>query len=267
MATDFLNQIIEYKQHLLSKQKHFRSESSLRNDAEKSLVHRPFIESLESGDAETVHIIAEIKRASPSKGLIKPDLVAADFAAAYERGGASAISVLTEDHWFKGSIDDLVAAREASALPILRKDFTISTYQIYESAVIGADAILLIVRILAKNQLKDYLELCAELNIDALVEVHTPDDVKKLTGTGARLIGINNRNLKSFDTDIDTAMNLVKGLWPDQIPVAASGIKTKEDVIRTREANIRHFLIGESIVRAPDPAKFIQSLINKDNDI
>lgn len=267
MATDFLNQIIEYKQHLLSKQKHFRPKSSLRNDAEKCLSHRGFINAMTDITGDKIHIIAEIKRASPSKGLIKPDLVAADFAEAFERGGASAISVLTEDHWFKGSIDDLVSARQASTLPVLRKDFIISTYQIYESALIGADAVLLIVRILAKNQLKDYLELCAELNIDALVEVHTPDDVKKLTHTGARLIGINNRNLKSFDTDIDTAINLVKGLSPDQIPVAASGIQTREDIIRTREAKIRHFLIGESIVRAPDPAKFIQSLKKKDNSI
>ena len=267
MATDFLNQILEYKQHLLTQQKHFRSESSLRNDAEKCLAHRPFIEPLEIGNAETIHIIAEIKRASPSKGLIKPDLVAADFAAAYERGGASAISVLTEDHWFKGSIDDLIVARDASSLPILRKDFTISTYQIYESALIGADAILLIVRILAKNQLKEYLELCAELNIDALVEIHTPEDAATASLTNARLIGINNRNLKSFETDIDTAMNLVKGLSPDQIPVAASGISTKEDIEKNRKADIRHFLIGESIVRAPDPAQFIQSLKNKDNSI
>lgn len=263
MGTDFLSQIIEYKQHVITKQRHYRSESSLRNDAEKCLTHRPFIKPMEidNADSDTIHIIAEIKRASPSKGLIQPDLIAADFAAAYERGGASAISVLTEDHWFKGSIDDLTDARKAATLPILRKDFTISTYQIYESAVIGADAILLIVRILSKNQIKDYLDLCTELNIDALVEIHTQDDIDKMKDTGARLIGINNRNLKSFDTDIGTAIELVTGLAPGQIPVAASGIATKEDIEKTKQANIRHFLIGESIVRSGDPEEFIQSLI------
>ncbi len=262
MATDFLSQIIEYKQHLITKQRHFRSESSLRNDAEKCLTHRPFIAPMEIADVETdtIHIIAEIKRASPSKGMIKPDLIAAEYAAAYERGGASAISVLTEDHWFKGSIDDLTDAREASALPILRKDFTISTYQIYESALIGADAILLIVRILSKNQIKDYLDLCAELKIDALVEIHTQDDIDKMKDSNARLIGINNRNLKSFDTDIGTAIKLVEGLESGQIPVAASGIATKDDIEKTKQANIRHFLIGESIVRSGDPENFLKSL-------
>ncbi len=260
MGIDFLSQIIEYKQHLVTKQKHYRSESSLRNDAEKCLVHRPFIKPMENIENDTIHIIAEIKRASPSKGMIKADLVAADYAESYERGGASAISVLTEDHWFKGSIADLIDARESSTLPILRKDFTISTYQIFESAVIGADAILLIVRILSKNQLKDYLDLCAELNIDALVEIHTQEDIDKMKDSGARLIGINNRNLKSFDTDIDTAINLKAGLAPGQIPVAASGIATKDDIEKTRTAGIHHFLIGESIVRSTNPEKFLQSL-------
>jgi indole-3-glycerol phosphate synthase len=247
---------------VITKQRHYRSENSLRNDAEKCLDHRPFISPMEitAAETDTIHIIAEIKRASPSKGLIRPDLIAADTAAAYERGGASAISVLTEDHWFKGNIRDLIDAREASNLPILRKDFTISTYQIYESALIGADAILLIVRILSKNQIKDYLDLCTELNIDALVEIHTQDDIDKMKDTGARLIGINNRNLKSFDTDIGTAIKLAAGLEPGQIPVAASGIATKEDIEKTKQANIRHFLIGESIVRSDDPENFLKSL-------
>jgi len=243
MDTDFLNQIIEYKQQLIIKQKHYRSKSSLRNDAEKCLTHRPFIKTMENLKTNTMHIIAEIKRASPSKGLIQPHLIAADYAEAYERGGASAISVLTEDHWFKGSIDDLTDARESSKLPILRKDFTISTYQIYESAVIGSDAILLIVRILSKNQLKDYLDLCAELNLDALVEIHSQNDIDKMKDSGARL-----------------AIEMVTELYPHQIPVAASGIQTKDDIERTRTAGINHFLIGESIVRSADPENFIKSL-------
>jgi indole-3-glycerol phosphate synthase len=262
MATDFLSQIIEYKQYGVQKQKRYRPLASLRRDAEQCLAHRPFTESLEAGDDATIHVIAEIKRASPSKGMIRQNLNAAEYALAYEQGGASAISVLTEDHWFKGSADDLAAARAASALPVLRKDFIVSDYQIYESAVMGADAVLLIVRILAKNQLLDYLALCAGLHLDALVEIHTPEDAAVACGTTARLIGINNRNLETFDTDTDTAAGLAGQIAPHQIPVAASGIHTSADISKNREAGIRHFLIGESIVRADDPAKFIQTLLN-----
>ena len=264
MATDFLSQIIEYKQYVVQKQKKYRALASLRTDAEHRPAGRPFTQSLEAGDEATIHIIAEIKRASPSKGIIRQDLNAGKLAMAYEQGGASAISVLTEDHWFKGTIDDLSSVRAAAFLPVLRKDFIISEYQIYESAVISADAVLLIVRILSHNQLRDYLDLCAELHLDALVEIHTSADAAVAAATSARLIGINNRNLTTFDTDTDTAAGLAGQIAPHQIPVAASGIQTNADILKNREAGIRHFLIGESIVRADDPAEFIQTLLKKD---
>ena len=260
MAEDFLSQITAYKQDLVSRQKKYRPEASLRADAEISVERRGFIRHLETGDAGHIHIIAEIKRASPSKGVIRNNLDPAATAEAYQKGGASAISVLTEDHFFKGGVDDLKAAKQASTLPILRKDFTLSTYQIYESAVIGADAVLLIVRMLSKNQLKDYLALCNELSLDALVEVHSAEDIDIMEGSPARLVGINNRNLKSFDTDIGNAMKLVAGLRPGQIPVAASAIRGRDDIEKNRKVGIRHFLIGESIVRSDDPAAFIRSL-------
>ncbi|MDO9263280.1 MAG: indole-3-glycerol phosphate synthase TrpC [Desulfosalsimonadaceae bacterium] len=260
MGSDFLSQITAYKQDLVSRQKKYRSEASLRADAETSLERRGFIHHLETGDADHIHIIAEIKRASPSKGIIREHLDPAATAEAYQEGGASAISVLTEDHFFKGSVDDLIAARQASTLPVLRKDFILSTYQIYESAIIGADAVLLIVRMLSKSQLKDYLDLCAELNLDALVEIHSVEDIHTMADTSARLIGINNRNLQSFDTDIENAMKLVAGLRPGQIPVAASAIRGRDDIDKNRKSGIRHFLIGESIVRSDDPAAFIRSL-------
>ena len=260
MGSDFLSQITAYKQDLVSRQKKYRPEASLRADAETRIERRGFIRHLETDDTDRIHIIAEIKRASPSKGMIREHLDPAAFAEAYQKGGASAISVLTEDHFFKGSVDDLIAARFAGTLPVLRKDFILSTYQIYESAIIGADAVLLIVRMLSKSQLKDYLDLCAELNLDALVEIHSAEDIQTMAGTSARLIGINNRNLQSFDTDIDNAMKLVAGLQPGQIPVAASAIRGRNDIDKNRKANIRHFLIGESIVRSDDPAVFIRSL-------
>jgi indole-3-glycerol phosphate synthase len=258
---DFLSQILEYKTEQIKILKKRRSEASLRNEAEQQpLERRPFVKALDGGDPETVHIIAEIKRASPSKGFIRPDLDPAAFAQAYARGGASAISVLTEDHWFKGSMNDLADARAATPLPVLRKDFILSSYQIFESAAMGADAVLLIVRILSETQLKDFLDLCAAFHMDALVEIHTPEDARKIKDISARLIGINNRNLRSFDTDIRRAWELAAGLRPDQIPVAASGISSPTDVQHSKASGIRHFLVGESIVRSDDPEGFLRSL-------
>lgn len=263
MAADILSEIVEYKIYETGRKKQYRTETSLRADAEQARnSRRGFASALSSGEPDRTRIIAEIKRASPSKGDIRPDLDAAALAAAYERGGASAISVLTEEKWFKGGIDDLAAARNACTLPVLRKDFLISTYQIYESAVINADAILLIARILEKNQLKDYLDLCGILGLDVLVEIHTDADFDKIYGMEAKLIGINNRNLKSFDVDMDTATRLSRSLSPDQIPVAASGIRTREEIIAYRDVGIYHFLIGESIVRADDPEQFIKELLS-----
>lgn len=264
MAADILSEIVAYKRYDTGRKKQYRTEASLRADAESMARNsrRGFVSALSEGETDRTRIIAEIKRASPSKGDIRPDLDAADLAAAYERGGSSVISVLTEEKWFKGSIEDLAAARNACALPVLRKDFLISTYQVYESAVINADAALLIVRILEKNQLKDYLDLCGALGLDVLVEIHSEDDLAKTVGTDARLIGINNRNLKSFDVDMEISARLSRGLSPDQIPVAASGIRTREEIIAYRDVGIYHFLIGESIVRADDPEQFIKELLS-----
>jgi indole-3-glycerol phosphate synthase len=260
MGSDFLSQITAYKQDLVSRQKKYRSEASLRADAEISVERRGFIRHLEPDDTDQVYIIAEIKRASPSKGIIREHLDPAASAEAYQKGGASAISVLTEDHFFKGSVDDLIAARFAAALPVLRKDFILSSYQIYESAIIGADAVLLIVRMLSKTQLRDYLDLCNELSLDALVEIHSAEDIHTMADTSARLIGINNRNLQSFDTDTENAAKLAAGLKPGQIPVAASAIRGRDDIEKNLQSGIHHFLIGESIVRSDDPAAFIRSL-------
>jgi indole-3-glycerol phosphate synthase len=264
MAPDILTEIVEYKQYETGRKKQYRTEASLRADAEAlaQSSRRGFASAMTSGEPDRTRIIAEIKRASPSKGVIRPDLDAAAFASMYEQGGAAAISVLTEEKWFKGSVDDLTAARNACDLPVLRKDFMVSAYQIYESAVINADAILLIARILGKNQLKDYLDLCAMLGLDVLVEIHSEEDLAKTDGTGARLIGINNRNLKSFDVDMEVSSRLASRLTLDQIPVAASGIRALEDIMAYRDAGIYRFLIGESIVRADDPEQFIKELLS-----
>lgn len=150
----------------------------------------------------------------------------------------------------------------ATSLPVLRKDFTVSSYQLYESAAMGADAVLLIVRILTENQLRSYLALCGELQLDALVEVHTEKDMESAIRADAKLVGINNRNLNSFETNTDTAIHFAAQLSAHQVAVAASGIRNRADIEKGREVGIHNFLIGESLVRAQDPALFLRSLLS-----
>lgn len=259
--TDILSQIVERKKEEIVKAKKVVPEKFLREKGLLPQGKRSFLTAFENAGPSDVNIIAEIKRASPSKGIFSPDLNPVTTAISYEKGGAVALSVLTDKDYFKGDKDDLVKARQACALPVLRKDFLISEYQLYESAVIGADAVLLIVRILSEQQLRNYLALATELRMDALVEVHSMDDLNVAQEVGARLIGINNRNLKSFDTDIETAISMVSALDPNQIPIAASGIQAPDDIQRNLAAGIHGFLIGESLVKSPDPAAFIQTLI------
>ena len=177
-----------------------------------------------------VNVIAEVKRASPSKGLICEDLKAGDCALEYERGAAAAVSVLTDGPYFRGSLADLRQVRRVTTLPVLRKEFIISAYQIFESRAAGADAVLLIARILEPSRLADLLALTRELEMDALVEIHSEEDYAAAHQANARLIGINNRNLATFDTDIRTAMGLARLLQTGEIPVAASGIGGRADI-------------------------------------
>lgn len=209
-----------------------------------------------------VNIIAEVKRASPSKGVIDINLDAAATAQTYQQGGAAAISVLTDEMFFKGSLTDLMNVRKNVDLPVLRKDFTISEYQIYEAAAYGADAVLLIVRILSKKQLEQYLKICAELNLTALVEVYDEDDALKIKDSAAKLIGINNRNLATFDTNVNHALAVAKLLRADQTPVIASGIFEQQDLKPYLQRGINTFLIGESLVRHQNTINFLQELVN-----
>ena len=261
MGKDFLTTIVEHKkQEIVTAQKRI-PENRLREEALVPRQRRPFFQRLKQPGPSGVNIIAEIKRASPSKGPIRPDLDPALLAAQYEQGGAAALSVLTDKPFFQGSFEDLQKARNATGLPVLRKDFLISAYQVYESAVSGADAILLIARILSKEQVRDYIALSRELHLDALVEIHSEKDLKAATWAGAKLIGINNRNLSSFETDIKTATRLASLLDPDQIPVAASGIRNRQDIETSQHFGISNFLIGESLVRAKNPQAFLKGLI------
>ena len=263
MIKNILSKIVEDKKQEIAAAKQHIPESFLREKAFAPRKRRPFLKKLEHPGPFGVNIIAEIKRASPSKGDIRANLNPAVYADEYEKGGAAALSVLTDQPHFKGSPEDLKIARETTTLPVLRKDFLISAYQIFESAVMKADAVLLIVRILDQEQLKDYLSLCNELKLDALVEVHSEADIEKAGLAGARLIGINNRNLQSFETDIEIAIRMKSLLNNDQIAIAASGIRTRKDIEKIKDSEIWNFLIGESLVRAEHPRDFLESLHGK----
>jgi len=257
--TAFLNRIIKQKGQDIARARKTVSEARLEELARQRQDFRPLYGALASESAG-INIIAEIKRASPSKGNIIVDLDTVDAVRQYEKGGAAAVSVLTDATFFKGHLDDLKAARSACGLPVLRKEFIISRYQVYEAAAAGADAILLIVRILSREKLNQLYALCRELGMDALVEIHNSEEARIVAASEVRLVGINNRNLNSFETDIAVAMELVSQLGPGQLPVAASGISGPDDVRRNLSFGIRNFLVGESIVRAEDSARFIEEL-------
>lgn len=262
MAKDFLSKIVEDKKQEIEAAKKILSEKQLLDQALMPRKKRSFFKSLERPGPYGVNIIAEIKRASPSKGVICPDLNPVTYASQYELGGAAALSVLTDQRHFQGSVEDLKSARKSTKLPVLRKDFLISSYQLYESAVMGADAVLLITRILEQEQLKDYLNICNELKMDALVEIHSEKDLESANQAGARLIAINNRNLQSFETNIETAIRLKLLFEPHQVAVAASGIRTRADIKKNQKSGIWNFLIGESLVRTKNPVNFLKSLMS-----
>jgi indole-3-glycerol phosphate synthase len=260
---DILDKIVERKREEITAAQNDIPEDRLREQAEQRRNRRSLYQALKNPGPFGVNIISEIKRASPSKGLIRKDLDPVTYARAYEKGGAAALSVLTDQSFFKGSPEDLKTAKGAVLLPVLRKDFTISTYQIYEAAVMGADAVLLITRILSEQQLSDFLALSTDLQLDALVEVHDEEDLEKAKNSGATLVGINNRNLRTFKTDIETAIELVKRFEPHQVAVAESGIHTRDDIERLIDAGIWNFLIGESLVRAENPIAHLEYLMGK----
>ena len=260
MSNDILERIVEAKRAEVEAARQEVPLNRLREAAEARRDIRPFFDALKAPEASGVNIIAEIKRASPSKGIIRKDLDPAGLAAAYAAGGAAALSVLTERRFFLGSPEDLKQARAACGLPVLRKDFIFCDYQLYESAAMGADAVLLIVRILDQKRLADLIQLASDLGLSALVEIYTEADLEDAARAGARLIGINNRNLKSFETDLGHTLKLLPLLQPGQVAVAASGIRTRADIQRYQANSVFNFLIGESLVLSKTPAVFLKEL-------
>ena len=211
--------------------------------------------------ADGINVIAEFKRRSPSKGIIRSDATPEQMALSYESGGAAAISVLTEEDYFSGSLDDLRAVKTSVRLPVLRKDFIFDEYQVYESAAAGADAILLIVAALDDETLSRLRRVAEdELQLDALVEVHSDDEMKRAAASGATLIGVNNRDLRTFEVTLETSLSLAHTAPPNALLVSESGLRNAGDLKCLRDAGYHGFLIGETLMRADDPAEALRSL-------
>ncbi|MBV9169989.1 MAG: indole-3-glycerol phosphate synthase TrpC [Chloroflexi bacterium] len=211
--------------------------------------------------APGVSIIAEVKRRSPSGGEIRPGASAADLAAMYARGGASAISVLTDSRYFGGSAEDLVAAKHTADLPTLRKDFIVDPYQVYEARAMGADAVLLIVRALAAAELRDLLALTHDFGFAALVETHNASEVEAALDAGAEIVGVNNRDLDTLVTDVSLAPKLRRLVPADRVFVAESGISQPDQIAALARENVDAVLIGESLLRSDDPPGKLQALV------
>jgi indole-3-glycerol phosphate synthase len=206
-------------------------------------------------------IIAEVKKASPSKGVLCTSFDPPGIARAYQRGGAAAISVLTDVSYFQGSLQDLQTARAAVGIPVLRKDFTISTCQILEAAANGADAILLIAAILSERELRDFREAAGRYGLSALVEVHDRRELDLAIASGAGLIGVNNRNLRTFEVRLETSLELSQHMPAGALLVSESGIHTPADIARLRAAGYSAFLVGEHLMKAADPADALRALV------
>ncbi len=262
---DILRKIVEYKQGELASARSRCSLAELKARCAAAPPVRGFREALERADgAGRTALIAEVKKGSPSKGVIRADFDPVAIAGIYEKNGAACLSVLTDEHFFLGHLDYLSAIRSAVNIPLLRKDFIFDEYQIWEARAARADAILLIAAMLDLPRLGDFIATARELTLDVLLEVHDEAELATALETDCRLIGINNRNLRTFEVDLATTERLCAIMPSGRFPVAESGVHTRDDVLRLRAAGARAFLIGESLMRDPDiGAKVLEILGEK----
>lgn len=259
--TDILNQIVAVKREEVAASVKRKSLSAMRFDAESRVLTRDFVAAMRTKIAAgRPAVIAEIKKASPSKGVLREDFIAADIAQGYAEHGAACLSVLTDKKFFQGCVDYLKQARASCQLPVLRKDFLVDPYQVYESRAIGADAILLIAAILDDAQMRDFEEMARSLDMAVLVEVHDASELARALRLKTPLIGINNRNLKTFEVSLDTTLSLVREVPSERLLVCESGIHTRDDVLRMGAAGVNAFLVGEAFMRAPDPGAALAAL-------
>ena len=258
---DILERILARKREEIAERQHAHTLADLYAQAKEQSAPRGFTRALRLRiDAQRAAVIAEVKKASPSKGLICEDFDPASIAASYQAGGASCLSVLTDCDFFQGAENDLVAARAACTLPVLRKDFMIDPWQVVESRAIGADCILLIVAALEQAQMVELAAMAADLAMDVLVEVHDGAELDRALELAPTLVGINNRDLRTFNTTLETTLVLAPRVPDDTMLVTESGIHTVEDVTRMREAGINAFLVGEAFMRQENPGAHLSLL-------
>ena len=240
-----------------------KESADVRALGERAERHEPrgFRKALLSSSSSGPAIIAELKKASPSKGLIRADFPVADLARELENGGASALSVLTDEQYFQGSLENLEVAAASARLPCLRKDFTVDDFQVMQARAHGADAILLIVAALSDLELAQLQRRAQELELDVLCEVHSADELQRALDVGFDLIGVNNRNLHTFQVDLNTSLELAAKIPQTVVKVAESGIETREDIARLRAAGFDAFLIGETLMRAARPGEALRELL------
>ena len=259
--TDILNKIVAVKREEVAAAQNKKSLALVKADAESRVLTRDFVGAMRAKIAAgQPAVIAEIKKASPSKGVLCEDFIPADIAQTYAENGAACLSVLTDVQFFQGCVDYLKQARASCQLPVLRKDFIVDAYQVYESRAMGADAILLIAAILDDAQMKAFEAIARSLDMAVLVEVHDASELTRALALKTPLIGINNRNLKTFDVSLDTTLTLMRDVPADRLLVTESGITTREDVLRMGAVGVNAFLVGEAFMRAADPGAALADL-------
>lgn len=252
--SDILNKIVAVKREEIAAAVKRKSLAAMRADAESRVLTRDFVGAMRAKIAAgQAAVIAEIKKASPSKGVLRTDFEPADIAQSYAEHGAACLSVLTDRQFFQGQPDYLKQARASCELPVLRKDFMVDPYQIYESRAMGADCILLIAACLDDAQMRDLEAIALGLDMAVLVEVHDGAELERALKLKTPLVGINNRNLRTFEVSLDTTLGLIKDVPTDRLLVTESGILGQADVQRMRAAGVHAFLVGEAFMRAPDP--------------
>ncbi len=263
---DILEKILAVKREELAAAKRSRPLASVRAEAERAGKPRDFAGALRTRIAAGLPaVIAEVKKASPSKGVLRPEFDPAAIAKSYAQHGAACLSVLTDIQFFMGSPEYLVRARAASGLPVLRKDFLVEPYQVYEARAMGADCILLIVAALDDALMRDLEQAAAEVGMVTLVEVHDAEELDRALCLKTPLLGINNRNLRTFETRLETTLSLLDRVPADRLVITESGILAAEDVNRMREAGVNAFLVGEAFMRAPDPGAELAKLFDLDH--
>ena len=253
-----LDRIVEARRESIAHRKRVLPDVALKIAVEKSEPARDFAGAL---GRDGFNVIAELKKASPSKGVLREEYAAGDLAAKLAEAGAAALSVLTEEEFFLGSLADLKAAKKAAAVPILRKDFIIDAWQVWEARAAGADAFLLITAILGDEALRELLELGRSLGMEPLVEVHSREEVARAAAAGARILGVNNRDLRDFSVRIETSLELIEEIPEAYLAVSESGLRTHADLERLRRAGFDAFLVGEHLMRYADPGEPLRELI------